>query len=266
MARIARSEGRHLFGLDPVSYEVGRPGHPDRVYETLRERCGLAPGACVLEVGPGTGQATRVLLELGSSPLVVVEPNEALADHLEATLGDRIDVARTTLEEADLPVGSFDLATAASSFHWVDEPTGLGVIRHALRPGGWIALWWTLFGEGSEPDDFIRATRPLLEGLDSSPTKGEGGRPAHGLDRESRTTALDAARFVEIQTEVVQWEVDWDAAGIRALYGTFSPILRLEASRRREILGEIERIAEEDFGGRVSRTLTTSLYSARKPP
>jgi hypothetical protein len=37
-----------------------------------------------------------MLLELGASPLVVVEPNEALADHLEATLGDRIDVARTT--------------------------------------------------------------------------------------------------------------------------------------------------------------------------
>ena len=265
MARIARSEGRHLFGLDPASYDLGRPGHPDRVYEILRKRCGLGPGTRVLEVGPGTGQATRRLLDLGATPLVV-EPNGALADHLEATLGDRIEIVRTTLEDADLAPESFDLAAAASSFHWVDEATGLGVIRGALRPRGWIGLWWTLFREGGGEDDFIRATSPLLEGLDSSPTRGEGTRPAHGLDRESRTTALAAAGFVDIENELVRWDAHWDAAGIRALYGSFSPILQLEASRRDEILDEIERIAERDFGGRVSRALTTSLYTARKPP
>jgi SAM-dependent methyltransferase len=264
MTRIDPSEGRQLFGYDPASYDLARPGHPERVYEILATRCGLERGAHVLEIGPGTGQATRRLLERGAS-LVVVEPNEQLADYLEVTFGDRVEVRRTALEDATFPPASFHLATAASSFHWVNEVVGLGTIHAALRPGGWIALWWTLFGEGSEPDAFIRATTPLLEGLDSSPTKGLTGRPAHALDVDARTSALDAAGFVDVQHELVRWESSWDSSGIRALYGSFSPILRLDDEERTRLLDEIALIAERDFGGRVERSLTTSLYTARKP-
>jgi SAM-dependent methyltransferase len=265
MARIDPSEGRQLFGHDPASYDLARPGHPERVYEILAARCGLARGARVLEIGPGTGQATRRLLERGAS-LVVVEPNEQLADYLVTTFGEHVEVLRMPLEDASLPAASFDLASAASSFHWVDEAVGLTTIHAALRPGGWIALWWTLFGEGSDPDAFIRATTPLLEGLDSSPTKGLTGRPPHALDVEARTSALDEAGFVDVEHELVRWHSSWDSAGIRALYGSFSPILRLEDEDRGRLLDEIALIAERDFGGHVERTLTTSLYTARKPP
>jgi SAM-dependent methyltransferase len=264
MARIDPSEGRQLFGYDPASYDRARPGHPDRVYEILVARCGLARTARVLEIGPGTGQATRRLLEHGAS-LTVVEPNERLADYLVTTFGEHVEVLRAALEDASLPPASFDLAAAASSFHWVNEAVGLATIRTALRPGGWIAIWWTLFGEGSDPDPFIRATTPLLEGLETSPTKGLAGRPAHALDVEARAAALDAAGFVDLVHEVVHWESSWDASGIRALYGSFSPILRLEDEERERLLDEVALVAERDFGGHVERTLATSLYTARKP-
>jgi SAM-dependent methyltransferase len=264
MARIDRSEGRQLFGYDPVSYDAARPGHPERVYEILATRCGLGRGTRVLEVGPGTGQATRRLLARGAS-LVLVEPNARLAAHLQETYADDVEVLQVSLEEAGLARGSFDLAVAASSFHWVDEPVGLDAMRAALRPGGWIALWWTLFGEGSEPDAFIRATTPLLDGLDSSPTRGVTGRPPHALDVAARAAALDAAGFVDVEHELVGWEWSWDSAGIRALYGSFSPIIRLEDVKRERILDEIETIAERDFDGRVERALRTSIYTARKP-
>jgi SAM-dependent methyltransferase len=264
MTRIDPSEGRQLFGYDPASYDLARPGHPELVYEILATRCGLTRNVHVLEIGPGTGQATRRLLERGAS-LVVVEPNQQLADYLEATFGGRVEVRRTALEDATFPPATFHLATAASSFHWVDEAVGLPTIRAALRPGGWIALWWTQFGEGSEPDAFIRATTPLLEGLASSPTKGLAGRPAHALDVEARTSALDTAGFVDVEHELVRWDSSWDTSGIRALYGSFSPILRLEDEERMRLLDEIALIAARDFGGHVERSLTTSLYTARKP-
>jgi SAM-dependent methyltransferase len=264
MVRIDPSEGRRLFGYDPASYDQARPGHPERVYEILATRCGLTRSARVLEVGPGTGQATRRLLEHGAS-VVVVEPNATLADHLAATFGDDVEVLRAALEEASLPLASFDVAVAASAFHWVDETAGLAAIHAALRPAGWVALWWTLFGEGSEADAFIRATTPLLAGLDSSPTKGAAGRPAHALDVEARTSALEAAGFLDVSHELVRWAWSWDTVGIRALYGSFSPILRLGEDERTRLLDEVALIAERDFGGYVERALTTSLYTARKP-
>jgi SAM-dependent methyltransferase len=263
--RIGREEGRRLFGTDPAGYERARPGHAERVYQVLVQRCGLGTGSAVLEIGAGTGQATRRLLRLGVERLVVVEPDPVLSTYLCGTLGGRVELVAATLEDARLPDAAFDLAAAASSFHWVDEAVGLRRVFATLRPGGWVGLWWTLFGEGDEPDAFITATTPLLEGLEASPTRGDEGRPRHALDSERRTGALQAAGFVEIEHELARWEASWDSAGIRALYGTFSPILRLEPARRTAILDEIERIAAEDFGGRVSRRLTTSLYTAQRP-
>jgi SAM-dependent methyltransferase len=260
---IPREEGRRLFGTDPAGYDRARPGHPHRVYEVLVERCGLVPGTAVLEIGPGTGQATRRLLELGAAPLVAIEPNAQLAAHLRDALGERIDVRETTSEDASLRAESFGLAAAASSFHWVEERVGLGRIFDALRPGGWVALWWTLFG-GDEPDAFIDATSPLLRTLERSPTQGEQGRPRHARDVEARSEALATAGFVDFEHKLVAWEASWDTGGIRALYGSFSPILRLDDVRREEVLDAIALIAERDFGGHVRRELTTALYTARR--
>ena len=218
MPRIDRTEGRQLFGADPAAYDLGRPGHSPLVYEVLVERCGLGPGASVIEVGPGTGQATRRLLELGADPILVVEPNPSLAEYLEELYGDRLELARASLEEANLEPRRFDLAAAASSFHWVDEPVGLARLFTVLRPGGWCAIWSTLFGDGYPPDPFIVATSPLLDGLDTSPTKGEDGRPRHALDRERRVAALVDAGFVDVEHELARWEAQWDPEGIRALY------------------------------------------------
>lgn len=266
MPQIDRREGRRLFGADPAAYDLARPGHPDRVYDILLERCGLGPGARVVEVGPGTGQATRRLLELGAKQVVAIEPDPALAAYLADALGTRIELRVVTLEDAALPKGSFDLAVAASSFHWVEEALGLAIVFEALRPGAWFAIWWTLFGERAKPDAFITATSPLLEGLQASPSHGEEGRPPHALDSEARTGALRAAGFESVEHDVVRWTTSWDTEGIRSLYGTFSPIAHLDGPRRKEILDGIARIAERDFGGRVERTLLTSIYTARRPP
>jgi SAM-dependent methyltransferase len=260
-----RREGRRLFGSDPASYDRARPGHAERVYEVLVERCGLQPGTRVLEIGPGTGQATRRLRELGAEPLVAIEPDASLAEYLAGALGGVAEIRVVALEDAAFPAGAFDLAVAASSFHWVDETVGLAKLFGALRPGGWVALWWTLFGDGEEPDAFIRATSPLLEGIDASPSRGEAGRPPHARDSETRLGALARAGFEEAAVETTRWTASWDSHGIRALYGTFSPISRLPAPRRNAILDAIERIAAVHFGGRVERRLLTVQYTARKP-
>ena len=266
MPQIDRREGRRLFGADPVAYESARPGHAERVYELLVGRCGLRPGTNVLEIGPGTGQATRRLLDLGASPLVTLEPDPALAGYLRRSFGELVEVREVALEDAELATDVFDLAVAASSFHWVEETLGLESVVSALRPDGWWAMWWTLFGVPGKPDAFITATRPLLDGLDASPSSGKEGRPGPlALDTEAWFAALEHAGFRATEHEVVTWDTHWDTDGIRALYGTFSPIARLDAERRDGILDAVAHIAEHEFGGRVERTLLTSIYTARKP-
>jgi len=255
-----RSEGRSVFGRDPAGYHRSRPGHPDRVYEILEERCGLGAGAVVLEIGSGTGQATRPLLERGVARLVAIEPDPELADYLPSVTDGRPEILRTTLEDADLPPGTFDLGVAASSFHWVDATRGLAVIREALRPGGWWAMWWTHFGDETRPDAFRDAIDHLMEDVASSPG-------AEGISRDpaAAMAVLAEAGFERAQLELIPSSREGDADGIRGLFATFSPIARLEPSRRDEILDGIARIAREDFDDYVVKPVLTRLYTAQSP-
>ena len=265
MPQIDRREGRRLFGSDPAAYDRVRPGHPDRVYEILVDRCGLGPGARVVEVGPGTGQATRRLLDLGAAPLVAIEPDPALASYLEAELGGGIEIWTVSLEEARLPAKTFDIAAAATSFHWVEEDAGLAKLQSALRPGGWLAMWWTMFGDDTRPDPFRAATDSIMEELARSPHEGGSGKPRFPLDIEARSAALRATGFERCEHELIPWRFEWDTAGIRALFATFSPIAQLDESRREAVLDAVAKVAADEFGGRVTKPLLTSLYTARRP-
>jgi SAM-dependent methyltransferase len=263
---IQRSVGRRFFGADPATYDVARPGHSEEVYDILRDRCDVRPGSQVLEIGPGTGQATRRLLDLGADPLVALEPDPALAAYVRAALGDRVELRATTLEDARLEPGRYDLAAAASSFHWVEEDAGLEKLWSALRPGGWIALWWTSFGDETRPDPFRLALDPLFEDVPHGPSGPPSeGRPSFARDAELRLAALAKAGFEERRHDEMSWSRTWDTEGIRGLYSTFSPLSALAPDRREVLLDSVARTAATRFGGRVELPLVTSLYTARKP-
>jgi SAM-dependent methyltransferase len=120
MGEINRIEGRRAFGLDPIGYDRSRP----EIYQLLEGRCGLRRGARVLEIGSGTGLATKRLLELGADPLLVVEPDERLVNYLKIALGEaskRVEVKVASFEDVILPHRAFDLGVAATAFHWLDQ-------------------------------------------------------------------------------------------------------------------------------------------------
>ena len=81
MTQIDRSFGRQAFGADAANYDRARPAYPDWVFEQLADVCGLGPGSAVLEIGPGTGTATRRLLTAGAR-VIAIEPDIRLADFL----------------------------------------------------------------------------------------------------------------------------------------------------------------------------------------
>jgi SAM-dependent methyltransferase len=264
---MERSEGRSVFGGDPEGYARARPDYPERVFAVLRDRCGLRPGRAVLEIGPGPGKATRRLIELGADPLVAVEPDPRLAEYLGRALPGRpVEIVATPFEEAVLPFESFDLAVAATSFHWVEPDIGLAKVRRVLRAGGWWAMWWTLYGDESAEDAFHRATQPVLAALpDPRAWAREPGRPWFAADAERRVAELVGAGFESVEHELIRAVGRWDTAGIRALYGTFSPIARLPEAEREELLDAVAEVAAREFGGVVERPLLTALYTARAP-
>lgn len=259
---LERQFGRQAFGADPAGYDAARPDYPDWVFETLSARCGIGRRTATFEIGAGTGKATRRLLELGADPLTVVEPDPRLADFLRRTnAGKPLQVVVTPFEDAELVEGTFDLGVSATSFHWLDEERALAKIVRLLRRGGWWAAVWNVFGNDSQPDPFHEATRRLLRGP-ISPSQGRAGVP-FALDSVARLTALRRAGGFDITDHSVsRWPLILDAEQTVALYATYSNITA--HPDRDHVLAEIGRIARDEFGGRVIRNMTTSLYIARR--
>ena len=252
-----RSEGRRLFGRDPAAYDRARPGYPERVFDVLRERCGLRQGAAVLELGPGPGTATRRMLELGADPLVAAEPNEAAAEYLVEAMGGAVDVLVAPFEEVRLS-RSFDLVVAATAFHWIDPERGLPKLIAALRDGGWFAMWSNIHGDLAGDDAFHLATAELLGPTPEAPWP-------RFTDEQANREMLASVGFVDVEYELVRSSTRFDPEGIRALYATFSNIERRPSEEREAVLDGLARIAAAEFGGVVERAILTTLYTARKP-
>lgn len=262
---------RGLFSSDVAAYDTGRPGYPDRVYELLQQVCGLGVGSRVLEIGPGTGQATGDLLRHGAT-VTAVELGPEMAAALEAKYPNHnLSVEVGAFEDVDLDAGSFDLIAAATSFHWIPPENGLPRCADLLRPDGWLALWWNHFGDPDRPDPFRDAVTPIFQELapsliDTFPGIAflAGAHP-HATDAQARTSEIDASgRFGPVRHEVIPWTGRHDAAQLRALFASYSPCLALPPTDRAQVLEAIERLAIDTFGGIVERPYRTLIYLAQR--
>ena len=262
--RVARSEGATLFGRAAVAYRTARPGYPDRVYQLLAEHCGLADGCRTIEVGAGSGQATRRLLELGARPLVAVEPDAGFADDLEAlarSSGGAVVPVFAPFESAELEEAAFDLAVSATAFHWLDRTIGPRKLGACLRDEGWLALFWNVFGDPRQPDPFHEATAQLLSGLATDPSHASEESLPFALDLDARRSDFRAAQADhDFRVEEIPWTLTQSPRQVRSLYATFSSIARLPERERETLLDGIESIAETQFGGAVERRMVTPVY------
>jgi SAM-dependent methyltransferase len=259
---IHRAFGRQAFGRDPAGYDAARPAYPDWVFDFLCERCGLVPNAVTFEIGAGTGTATRRVLELGANPLLAIEPDDRLAAFLRKTIPDKaLTVVVAPFEEAVLEEASFDLGLSATAFHWLNEDFALTRVAKLLRPGGWWAMLWNVFGDCRRPDPFHEATKSLLK-KPLSPSTGNAGMP-FALDAQARLDALErTGAFDNAEHRTSAWSLVLDPDQIVALYATYSNInIRPD---REDVLTELHRLARDEFHGRVTRNIVTSLYVARR--
>ena len=241
-------------------YRLARPPYPERLYEILTQRCGLGAGTRVLEIGPGTGQATRELLARGAS-VVAVEPGVRLAAHLAADLNcDALQIVNDAIETAPLPDGYFDLVTSATAFHWVRPAVTLPRLARALRADGWLAVWWTDFGDRTRPTPF----RSSLDRLYERNFPHEPRDPSRGpLNIESwRAELSQGGWFTWPEVEQIRWEHTLTPEGARRLFGSFPNVNELAPERRAEHLDAIADLVRQ-AGGVVQDPHVTDLYLSR---
>ncbi|MCD0443047.1 methyltransferase domain-containing protein [Glycomyces sp. A-F 0318] len=256
-------ERRMSFNAAADAYHRGRPPYPRAVFDLLADRCGLAPGTRVLEIGAGSGLATGPLLAAGAQ-VVAVEPGADLAAILTARFpGDRLQVTIDDFETADLP-GGFDLAVAATSLHWLDPVAAIAKLGALVEPGGWLAAWWTEFGDADRPTRFRdRLDDVYRDLLPAEPGYRDSRSHAHDTERWSRVLTA-GGRFAGVAVDVVAWHQTLTAATARDLWSTFPNIAELAPPARTEFLSRLGALVDDEPGGTVEDPRSTVVYTARR--
>jgi SAM-dependent methyltransferase len=253
--------------FDRVAGEYdARPDYPIAVFDALTDRCGLGPGTRVLEIGAGTGKATLPLLARGAL-VTAVEPGSPLVEVLTAhAAGQPLDVVVARFEDAELPDASFDLVASGTAYHWVDPHVGVARIADALRDGGHVALWWTIWGDPDRPDPFREALEPVLAEKAPQLVEEHASHEAYVRDLDARMALFDAAEeFGVVERTVLRWEGVHDPAELRRVFATFAGWIALPEPTRSDLLDDVERIGRERFGT-VHRPYQTRLYTASRRP
>lgn len=132
-----------LFDSVADQYEAGRPGYPEELFDRIEKLSGNSlAGARVLDVGAGTGKATRAMAARGAT-LVAADHARRMLDQLRKVAPG---VSAVLADANALPFAnaSFDLVTFAQSWHWVDPQRAPGEVLRLACPGGAVALWWNV--------------------------------------------------------------------------------------------------------------------------
>ena len=238
-------------------YEVARPGYLADVFDTIERYGRFDEPPRVVEVGSGTGQATRQMSARGWT-VHGIEPGSRLAEAARARVpgpNTRFDVTR--FEDAVLAESSFDLVAAATSWHWVEPDIGYCKAHSLLKPSGTIALFWNAHvphttNPAWEPiRDAYLAVAPEL--ADLAPLTPD--RPDYDPEHEIRMSGY----FDLIERHVFTFDVTYPIDRFLRLLDTYASHQTLDP-KRRSLLHERLRIAADDqLSGTVTKPYETLL-------
>jgi SAM-dependent methyltransferase len=127
------------FNAVAAEYDAMRPTYPDALFADLADAVGGA-GQRVLEVGCGSGQATRGLLRRGWEVLAV-DPGADLVALAKAQLEGPVEFQVARFEDFISEPRAFRLVASAQAWHWVDPVIGFRKVWEALQPGGVFAVF-----------------------------------------------------------------------------------------------------------------------------
>ena len=247
-----RSEQGLVFGEVADQYDRARPSYPDALFDTVIAHGALASGDAALEVGAGTGKATRGFLARGLR-VHALEPSPGMATVLR---GHGVDVEESTFEAWPLRDGAFRVVYAAQAWHWVQSDDRYEKAAAALASGGTLALFWN---RGREWDGPLGTDNDAAYS-EHAPTLTGGGH--WRLDRHLDELAVVPA-FEGVTKRVITWEQRYSTDEWVTLLGTHSDHRILPEAQRTRLHAAVGDVIDR-HGGFVDVTYDTLLYLATR--
>ena len=268
---MARREGggprRHRAAFNGVAvlYNRYRRAYPPNVVDAVVEAARIAPGSRVLEIGPGTGQLTRPLLQRGAA-VTGVELGPELAALAQQNLAGfpGFKVCVSSFEDWTLPAQPFAAVVSATAFHWVDEAVRAAKAARALGPVGVLVAIYPHQVVTADGGFSAASQRYYLDwGLSTDPA----WHLPYAHELESMYEDIDhCPAFAVVTRRRIACTRRLTTAEYVGLLQTDSLVLTLSEPDRQGFLADMRALIDSKYGGAVQRGFVYEVVTAMKRP
>lgn len=249
--------GRALsFGVVAEAYERFRPGYPVELFDMVMAYAGR-PVRTALEIGAGTGKATRLFAQRGVM-VTATDPDAAMLAELRKHVPTSVRTVQAAFEDLQ-PGKRYGLVNAAAALHWTNPKGRWSRVAALLEPGGVFASCGGPF-QLADPavEAAVRAARaPFLES-DEIPSP-DGTPPDHEMQWPG-SELQQSEWFTDVQQSVIERRLTMSPRDYVGHLSTISAYLVLPTAERERVFSQIMQILPD----RVEMAADITVHLARR--
>ncbi|MGW7271705.1 class I SAM-dependent methyltransferase [Streptomyces sp. NPDC054864] len=239
------------------AYERFRPGYPEALLDTVLEYAGQ-PVRTALEIGAGTGKATRLFARRGIA-VTATEPDGDMLAELRKHVPSSVRTVHAAFEDLG-PGERYGLVYAAAALHWTKPEARWSRVAALLEPGGVFASFGgPLHLADPAVAEAVRAVRAPFLVSDEVPPP-DGTPPEQYLqwpDTELRRSEF----FTDVQQSMTRRRLTVSAHDYVGQLSTISAYLVLPAAERAQVLKRIAQVLPATV--EISADITVHLARRR---
>ena len=251
-------EFRKIFDTIPEQFDRYRPRYSRELFDHLIAYARLGPDKTVLEIGPGTGQATDPILETGCD-YHAVELGEQLCAKIREKYGrfPNFHIVNGDFITWDFEQQRFDLIYSAATIQWIPEEIAFSKTFALLKPGGVLAMMLTKSDYRTPNEELYAKIQKLYERYFKPEIPY-----THGSFRYDRAPQYG---YTDFERHDFRGRREMSADEYVSFCGTHCDHLVLPEPYKTPFFEGLRNTVEEN-GGKVVFEDTYILYLTRKPP
>ena len=263
---------RVTFDDVAAQYADVRPGYPDELFDALVAVTGIGPESALLEIGPGTGQATVPMAARGFA-ITAVELGGAMARLARGAprrVPDGPGWCRRPSRTLTCRCTPSTWCTPRRPCTGCRRPSAGGDRTTCCARAAYLGVIYSEHVSDESGDAFFAASQDIYRTATEQPHPRAN---AHGAspDDEPRLPLvsdlqpehLDLDLFDPVASASSRCVIRYSAERFAALVDTFSTTRALPPTERAERLDRLAGLIDQDFGGYLDKQFAMTLTIAR---
>lgn len=253
---MSKNVPQEIFGEVAELYDKARPDYPQQAVDDVIEWADLRQGDRLLEIGCGTGIATRAFAPFGFA-MTCIDPAPGMLEVARRNCAEYPEAAFVEARFEEWPSdGPYGLVYSAQAFHWIDPEIGPSRVAEALQDGGAFAL---LRHHQERPDTELRwqIDAAYAEFAPDLRTPAPG---AHSITSWWDVVA-NSGLFTDLEKREYPWVAEYSADSWIRLLKTYSDHRALPDDRRKRLHTAVHEAIEKHGGVHRFQTVTEVILA-----